>query len=99
MGPHIACVRRWPIIHTHHVCLQAAAKHLEAEGRTGAGQYIILVSDGYQTSGGDEGVIGSVTGPFKADGGLILSLAAGGDETGEQKIREKVMQGIAAYIH
>ena len=20
MGPHIACVRRWPIIHTHHVC-------------------------------------------------------------------------------
>ena len=20
MGPHIACVRRWPVIHTHHVC-------------------------------------------------------------------------------
>ena len=79
-----------------NVCLQIARDHLQDGGRVGAGRYIILVSDGYQTSGGDESVIKSVTDPFKAGGGMILSLAAGGDETGEQKIREIVMQDIAS---
>ena len=79
-----------------NVCLQVAADHLQSEGRVGSGRYIILVSDGYQTSGGDESVIKSVTDPFKAGGGMILSLAAGGDETGEQKIREIVMKDIAS---
>ena len=41
-------------------------------------------------------MIKSVTDPFKAGGGMILSLAAGGDETGEQKIREIVMKDIAS---
>ena len=86
-------------LHVHHVYLQAAKEHLNPGGnpyRVGASQYIVLVSDGFQTAGGDQEVIVPITDAFKANNGPILSLAAGGDESGEQKINADVMSGIAS---